>query len=99
MATKSSRVKAVNPVTLFKVLADANRYKAIQLLAEARKGLLVSEVAGTLKMGHSATSHLLGLLNTMDVVSFQKEGRTVRYSLAKSPAAKIVTNLLRASSK
>jgi DNA-binding transcriptional ArsR family regulator len=99
MATKSSRVKATNPVTLFKVLADTNRYKAIQLLIEARKGLLVIEVATALKMGHSATSHLLGLLNDVGVVSYNKEGRTVRYGMANSPVAKTITNLLRASIK
>ncbi len=89
----------MSPVVLFKVLADAHRYKAIQLLIAARKGLLVSEVAQALGMGHSATSHLLGSLNDAGVVSFDKEGRTVRYGMSKSAAAKKVAQLLRVNDK
>jgi DNA-binding transcriptional ArsR family regulator len=95
MATKSSRAKAMSPVVLFKILADMNRYKAVQLLVAARKGLLVSEIAEALSMGHSATSHLLASLNDAAIVEFNKEGRAVRYKMAKSPAAKSVSKLIR----
>src|SRR5665213_983434 len=43
MAKKISRAKAVDPTVLFKLLADKRRYRAIGLLIDARKGLLVGE--------------------------------------------------------
>jgi DNA-binding transcriptional ArsR family regulator len=94
---KKARPKAIDPVAAFKLLADANRCRAREQLARARAGMLVGEIAEALSMEHSATSHLLGLLSESDAVSYEKEGRSVRYRLGKSPMAKLLLKLLRAA--
>jgi DNA-binding transcriptional ArsR family regulator len=95
MAKKNTRLKAIDPIAVFKLLADANRYRALMHLAGARKGLLVGEIAEALGMEHSATSHLLGLLNESGVVSYRKEGRTVRYTLSETPLARMLVRVMR----
>ncbi len=97
MAKKSSRTKAAAPTAAFKLLSDPNRYQAIKLLAGSKKGLLVGDIAETLGMGQSATSHLLGLLYRDDIVAFKKDGRTVRYMLASSSAARALMRIMRAA--
>ena len=49
MAKKTSREKPVDPTVLFKMLSDANRYKAIKLLMISKKGLLVGDIAQALR--------------------------------------------------
>jgi DNA-binding transcriptional ArsR family regulator len=95
MAKKSMRPKAIDPVAIFKLLADANRYRALTALTNARKGMLVREVAESLDMEHSATSHLLGLLNDSGIVVYRKEGRMVRYEIARTPLARSVVRIMR----
>jgi DNA-binding transcriptional ArsR family regulator len=95
MAKKQTGGKAIDPIALFRLLGDRKRYRVIMLLATSRNGLLVGEIAKAVDMGHSATSHLLGLLNHHDLVSFVKEGRTVRYLLAATPAARSVARIRR----
>ena len=97
MVKKTSRRQAVDSVALFKLLADRNRYSAITLLSETRKGLLVGDIARSLGMGHSAMSHLLGLLHEHDIVSCKKEGRTVRYAISGTPLARALIRIIRAA--
>ena len=97
MAQKSSRARAVSATAAFKLLSDENRDKAVKLVMASRTGLLVGDIADALDMGQSATSHLLSLLLKDEVVKFKKEGRTVRYMLAATPAAKRVIRLLKAA--
>lgn len=95
MAKKTSRAKAVPPTAVFKLLSDENRFLAVKLISASKKGLLVGDLAESLDMGQSATSHLLGLLLRSDIVSFEKEGRTVRYTLSTSPAARRLVKIMR----
>ena len=97
MKKKPSRSKAIDPIALFKILADRNRFKAITLLSENRHGLLVGDVAEMLKIGPSAASHLLAFLNDHGIVLFRKEGRTVRYLLDKTPIALALLRIKRAA--
>ena len=97
MAKKTSRTKAVDPTAAFKILADKNRYRAIKMLSVSRRGLLVGDIAASLKMGHSAASHLLGFLHERDIVTFSKEGRTVRYMISTAQPARAVLRVMRAA--
>ena len=71
---KKARPKAIDKVAAFKLLADANRCRALEHLARARGGMLVGEIAEALSMEHSATSHLLSLLSESDAVSYAQGG-------------------------
>ena len=97
MAKKISRAKAASPTALFQLLADQNRFRAITLLAETRRGLLAGEIAETLRIEQSAASHLLGLLYGRDIVQSQKNGRTVRYFLSSAPITKTLLKVIRAA--
>ncbi len=96
MAKKPLRVKAADPVAVFRLLSDPHRYRALALLSGQKSGLLVGDIADSLGMGHSAASHLLSVLHRAGVVSFQREGRRVRYALLRTPAARSVLRVMRA---
>jgi DNA-binding transcriptional ArsR family regulator len=97
MKKKPSRSKAIDPIALFKILSDHNRFKAITHLSENRTGLLVGDLAELLNIGPSATSHLLAFLNDHGIVIYRKEGRTVRYLLDKTPTALALLRIKRAA--
>ena len=96
MVKKVSRTKTVNPTAVFKLLADANRYRTLQLLSQTRKGLLVGDIADMLRIEQSAASHVLGLLYNHGAVRYLKDGRTVRYFLSTTPVAKTLQLIMRA---
>lgn len=95
MAKKLSRAKADDPVAVFKLLSDRNRFRAVGLLAGKRGGLLVGDLAKALGMGHSAVSHQLSFLFESGMVVSRKEGRTVRYMIAPSARAQKIVRLMR----
>ena len=95
MAKKGTQTKADASTVLFKILADKNRARALALLMRARGGLGVGGIAKTLGMSNSAASHLLAMLYENNVVSYEKTGREVIYTLAVSARAKALVRILR----
>lgn len=67
----------------FKLLADATRLRMIYALLEAGE-LCVSDLAGTVEMTESATSHQLRQLRLAGLVRSRKQGREVFYRVADS---------------
>ena len=96
MAKKTTRTRAVDPVALFKVLADHHRYQVIMLLHKNPKGLFVGDLAERVEVNSSAMSHLLALLLGERVVVRVEEGRSVRYILAQTPTSRAITRIVRA---
>ena len=95
---KKAAVKQIDQLETFKILADANRFRAIELLSRAgKKGISVGDLSDALKMNHSAASHLLGYLHTREIVAFKKEGRAVCYALAATPIARKLVKLQKMS--
>lgn len=90
------RSKAGEAVLLFRLLSDENRYLILSLLVKYRSGLFVREIAEFLTMSHSAVSHQLGALVASGIVTFTKEGRQVRYSIARSREAGLLRRAIRA---
>lgn len=64
---------------VFKVLGDPTRIKIIFALSKC--DLCVCDIAETIGMTQSATSHQLRLLRSLKLVRFRKEGKSVFYSL------------------
>ncbi len=64
---------------LFGALADPNRVRLIAALERAE--LCVGDLAATVGLSDSATSHQLRLLRTLGLVRTRREGRTVYYAL------------------
>jgi ArsR family transcriptional regulator len=64
---------------LFGALADPTRVRLIAALEQAE--LCVGDLAATVGLSDSATSHHLRLLRTLGLVRGRREGRTVYYTL------------------
>lgn len=64
---------------LFGVLADPNRVRLVAALE--REELCVSDLAATVGLSNSATSHQLRLLRSLGLVRARREGRCVYYAL------------------
>ena len=65
---------------LFKIFGDSTRCKILYVLASGEQS--VGDIADTLSMTQSAISHQLRVLKQADLVRFEREGKTVYYSLA-----------------
>jgi ArsR family transcriptional regulator, lead/cadmium/zinc/bismuth-responsive transcriptional repressor len=74
--------RAQQMADFFGVLADPNRLRLLSALASQK--LCVCDLAAVVKMSESAVSHQLRILRAMRLVSYQKEGRNVYYTLADS---------------
>lgn len=71
--------KAQRMAEFFSLLGDSNRLRILSVLAQQE--LCVCDLAATLDMSESAVSHQLRTLKVMRLVSYQKRGRKVFYSL------------------
>lgn len=71
--------KAQRMAEFFSLLGDANRLRLLSVLANQE--LCVCDLAAALSMSESAVSHQLRALRAMRLVSYQKVGRQVFYSL------------------
>ena len=64
---------------LFAVLADPNRVRLVAALEHGE--LCVSDLAATVGLSNSATSHQLRLLRSLGLVRARRAGRSVYYAL------------------
>lgn len=64
----------------YRALGDPTRVRIVHALAQ--QDLCVHELAALLPVGASAVSHQLRYLRALRLVTRQREGRLVRYSLA-----------------
>jgi ArsR family transcriptional regulator len=64
---------------LFGALADPTRVRLVAALEQTE--LCVGDLAATVGLSDSATSHHLRLLRTLGLVRTRREGRTIYYSL------------------
>lgn len=97
MTTKQASAKAGERTMVFKLLADHNRYRTIALLVRTKGGMSVGDIAESLGMSHSTTSHLLAVLHQKNIVAYHRKGREMRYEIAKSSLAKRVARLVQSS--
>lgn len=65
---------------LFKVFGDSTRVRILYALYERAMG--VNELADSLSLSQSATSHQLKVLRASKLVRARREGKAVIYSLA-----------------
>ncbi len=74
-----SSEKAQRMAEFFSLLGDTNRLRILSVLAHQE--LCVCDLAATLNMSESAVSHQLRTLKAIRLVSYEKRGRRVFYSL------------------
>lgn len=63
---------------IFKALGDPTRIRILHLLCNGEHA--VGEIAETLSLSQSATSHQLRFLKNLRLVKFRREGATLYYS-------------------
>ncbi len=95
MGSKQTRVKAQRAARIFKLASSASRAHILLVLAE-KSPRSVQNIADSVGMTHSAVSHQLGLLSAAKIVSFKKDGRIVRYSVAPTSEAKALVKFVKA---
>src|SRR5262245_9603793 len=66
---------------LFKALADPNRVRVVNLLANSAKPLCVCEFTGPLRLAQPTVSHHLKKLVTAGLLDRQQQGTWAYYSL------------------
>ena len=67
---------------IFRLLGGRTRLRIVTLLVNAKDRLSVQDIASTMKMTHSATSHQLALLSAANILTAKKSGREVFYRMA-----------------
>ncbi len=75
------RVTIAETTNIFKLLADPTRFKIIALVLKTHQDLCVGEIADSVGMSQSATSHQLAKLESYGIVSPRREGQMICYVL------------------
>lgn len=84
---------AVKASELLKALASPHRLMIICQLIERERS--VGELADFLKLRHSTVSQHLALLRKDGLVTPRRDGQTIWYSIASTPARELLTTLYR----
>ena len=74
---------------LFKIFGDSTRVKILYALLD--KEMSVTEIASTLSMAQPAISQQLRILKTNGLVKFERDGKSLIYSLADSHVTSILS--------
>ncbi|RMD80182.1 MAG: transcriptional regulator [Chloroflexi bacterium] len=74
-----STEKAQRMAQFFGLLADTNRLRIVDLLAQGE--FCVRDIAVALEMSESAVSHQLRMLKALRLVRFRRQGRHIFYQL------------------
>ncbi len=97
-----SPAKALAEVKLLAALADATRLQIVAMLAGLEEPLCVCDIQSHFKLGQPTISHHLRVLRDAGMVSWEKRGLWVYYSLNSDTlarAAAYLNNLLPGSQK
>jgi len=78
-AAKTKR--AIDCAAFLKVLSDQTRLAVVRLLI--RQSLTVRELNETVDVEQTLLSHHLRVLRDAGIVEFQREGRSIRYSISE----------------
>lgn len=68
----------------FKLLSSPTRLKILRTLFRSGREMCVNEIAEKVGMSHSATSHQLAKLEAKEIVSCERRGKTMCYSIPKN---------------
>ncbi|MCT4616912.1 MAG: metalloregulator ArsR/SmtB family transcription factor [Candidatus Gracilibacteria bacterium] len=67
----------------FNVLSEPNRIRIICMLGKSEEDLCVCEIVDDLGLKQNLVSHHLGVLKKINLVSSEKKGKYIYYSLNK----------------
>lgn len=76
----------------FKALADPTRRKILQMLSE--KSLTAGAIAEAFNMKKPSISHHLNVLKTAELVSSERDGQNIIYSLNSSVVQEVIQEMM-----
>lgn len=85
--------KHIYQVKLFKVLANSNRLRVLELLLSNKKPMTVNVIADELNIGQGNLSSHLIKMREAGVVSAQQDGLNMHYSVKDENVAKVLRSL------
>lgn len=92
MSTKTTIDRAVDTA---KILGSETRVKILLLLMHAHEQeICVKNIAETIELSHSATSHQLAKLQSHGIVQPSREGQTMCYCMTDSALTHDIINVL-----
>jgi DNA-binding transcriptional ArsR family regulator len=97
MVSSTTLKRAQRASRIFKLASSTSRAHILLTLTK-KNAQPVQDIADQVGMTHSAVSHQLGLLLKSKIVTFKKEGRIVRYSIASTGEAKGLVKFLQSLS-
>ncbi len=79
--------QAAEMESLFAALADSTRLSILNILAQSRQEVCVCDITASFTLGQPTISHHLRILREAGLISGDKRGKWVYYSLVGSKAA------------
>ncbi len=77
----------------FKLFADPTRLRILKVLL-VNKEMCVNEIAESIGMSHSATSHQLAKLEARDILHCERKGKTMCYMIKENVKTKIFKKIM-----
>jgi ArsR family transcriptional regulator len=84
-----SREQAESAAILFAALADPTRLSILNMLAASHAEVCVCDITGSFQLGQPTISHHLRILKEAGLVSGDKRGKWVYYSLVSAKVAEV----------
>jgi ArsR family transcriptional regulator len=81
--------QAIQAADLFAALADPTRLTILNLLSESQGEICVCDITASFKLGQPTISHHLKILRDAGLISGDKRGKWVYYSLVASRAEEV----------
>jgi len=81
-------------VSMLKILSSKTRFQILSLLLNTDDDPCVNEIAHTVGISHSATSHQLARLEDKGVVDSYRSGQTICYHVKESATTKQLRNII-----
>lgn len=78
---------------LFKILSDPTRIQILKMLLSERE-MCVNDIAKSINMSHSATSHQLSGLTKRGIVVCERKGKTMCYKINKNSKSDFIRKLI-----
>jgi ArsR family transcriptional regulator, lead/cadmium/zinc/bismuth-responsive transcriptional repressor len=94
MPTSAIKEKSIQATETLKILSDPTRFEILELLMSTSDELCVKEIAETVGMSHSATSHQLNRLEDKGIVSSHRTGQTICYTVISSPLTATLRHII-----
>ncbi len=88
-----NREQAESAATLFAALAEPSRLSILNLLAASQEDVCVCDITESFKLGQPTISHHLRILKEAGLVTGDKRGKWVYYSVVKSKYMEVQTLL------